>query len=289
LPRSVLLSRSPPRRRPGPPAAGRAGRRSAAPPGVPGSSGTAAGEAPGDVIQRRRGGQPTGRQHAGDLAVTGRGPAPARNGGVHDLRHPKSPQVVRGDQQRPDVAAGVGRRPVEAGQPGDELPQLAAGLQLTGADEVRWSHSLSVRAKALPSWACPAAASGVPAVACWRTAAGIGSHCRAGLNRAIGSRFGVAVQAGSDPHGCAPRRSCFPCAGEPVALRGRPRIPEMYAPHPFPRGSENTAIAATPPPSVASRRSGRRPAVPEVRRHRHVIDMIVGPYLLSLFAGQSGA
>ena len=102
---------------------------------------------PGNVIQRRRGGQPAGRQHARDLAVAGQGPAAARDGGVHDLGHPEPPQVVRGDQQRADVPAGAGRGLVEPGQPGDELLQLATGLQLVEAAEV--CHNVLAQAGAL--------------------------------------------------------------------------------------------------------------------------------------------
>ena len=84
----------------------------------------------GHVIQRRRPAQPVGHQRGDHLPVGQHGPPAHRDRVVDQVDQAQPVQVVAHQQQRPDVAAGAGRRGVEPGERGRQLLQLARLLQL---------------------------------------------------------------------------------------------------------------------------------------------------------------
>jgi hypothetical protein len=91
----------------------------------------------GHVVQWGGRGQPVGDQRGDHLAAGKLRPAALGQVPVHQVDQAEPVQVVGDQQQRPDLAAGPGRRWVQPGEGGRELVELARRFQLVLAAQAR--------------------------------------------------------------------------------------------------------------------------------------------------------
>ena len=102
-----------------------------------------------DVIQRRRRAQPVGHQRGDHLPVGQHRPPAHRHRRVDELHQAQPAQVMVHQQQRPDVAAGTGRRRIQPGERGRQLLELARRLELVLAAQ-RAQHPVPHPALLIP-------------------------------------------------------------------------------------------------------------------------------------------